>query len=121
MPRKDDRVNSTPHVLVIDDASDTEIVLKAVLEPRGATVERSRGHFLDSYIERVASPDVLVIDLDAGANASDSREAWSQLPQVLIGTSPPVVSSQRATFIEKPFQYPELVRVIQQFLDEPAA
>ena len=32
-------MNSEPHVLVIDGTSDTEAVLKAVLEPRGTQVE----------------------------------------------------------------------------------
>jgi hypothetical protein len=122
-PGKDGRVNSSPRVLVIDGASDTETVLKAVLEPRGTTVERSRGHRAAARFERLASPEVVVIDLDAEPEGRRASMPWQRASRVLLGSHQPqggIADTER--FLSKPFQFPELVRLIEELLaDRPAA
>ena len=64
-----------------------------------------------------SQPEVVVIDLDGEPDAQFTDSTWHAAPRVLIGTHRPAVAHQRERFIEKPFQYPELVRVIQELLD----
>ena len=110
-------MNSSPRVLVIDESSDTETVLKAVLEPRGTSVGRSRNQRQASLSVRSSQPEVVVIDLDGESDSQFADAMWHAAPRVLIGTHRPAVANQRERFLEKPFQYPELVRVIQELLD----
>ena len=110
-------MNSSPRVLVIDESSDTETVLKAVLEPRGTSVGRSRNQRLASQSVLSSRPEVVVIDLDGELDSQFTGATWQSSPRVLIGTHRPAVANQRERFLEKPFQYPELVRVIQELLD----
>ncbi len=107
-------MNLVPHVLVIDGASDTEAVLKAVLEPRGTHVERSRGSVLRRTTDEESAPDVVVIDLDddtAGSTASQFPESH----RILIGSVKTKVESGDR-FLSKPFQYPELLQTIEDLL-----
>ncbi len=110
-------MNSSPRVLVIDESSDTETVLRAVLEPRGTSVGRHRNQRHASQSISLSQPEVVVIDLDGEPDAQFTDSTWHAAPRVLIGTHRPAVAHQRERFIEKPFQYPELVRVIQELLD----
>ena len=114
-------MNSSPRVLVIDGSSDTETVLKAVLEPRGTSVGRRRNHLFASHLDASASPEVVVIDLDAEPDALQTASPWQHSPRVLLGSHRPPVAAQGERFLAKPFQYPELVRLIQELLDERAA
>ena len=114
---KDGRVNSSPRVLVIGGSSDTETVLKAVLEPRGASVERSRNHTIASRSHGLSSPEVIVIDLDAEPDALVTASPWKHSPRVFLGSRPPSAAVNCERFLAKPFQYPELVRVIEELLD----
>lgn len=103
-------------VLVVGGASDTETVLKAVLEPRGTSVERSRGPRYQT------SPEVVVIDLDAEQDSQSAFVQWQNSNRVLIGSVLPQSIGQDDRFLSKPFQFPELVRVIEELLDtRPAA
>jgi CheY-like chemotaxis protein len=109
-------------VLVVGGASDTETVLKAVLEPRGATVERTRGLPVPSRSAEAASPNVVVIDLDAERDTESVKFRWKESSRVLIGSRLPTFISADERFLEKPFQFPELVQVIEELLDaRPAA
>lgn len=114
-------MNSSPRVLVIDGSSDTETVLKAVLEPRGTSVGRRRNHRFASRLDTSASPEVVVIDLDAEPDALQTVSPWQHSPRVLLGSHRPQVTAPSERFLAKPFQYPELVRLIQELLDERAA
>ena len=113
-------MDSSRRVLVIGGASDTETVLKAVLEPRGATVERSR---LNRTSERnQSSPEVVVIDLDTESEAGAVPFQWSESKRVLIGSDHPSTIASKERFLSKPFQFPELVKVIEELLNSrPAA
>lgn len=115
-------MNSTPHVLVIDGASDTGTVLKAVLEPRGATVERGRSNLVAARFSAASSPKVLVIDVDTVPDEFHSTIGWENSARVMLGSKKPTSAAERERFLEKPFQFPELIRVIEELLAEsPAA
>ena len=112
-------MNSAPRVLVIDGTSDTEAVLKAVLEPRGTQVERTRGSAVRLRSDETSSPHVVVIDLDEeSADATASR--YGESHRILIGSvKTPVDAGDR--FLAKPFQYPELLQTIEDLLALPPA
>lgn len=114
-------MNSSPSVLVIDGASDTGTVLKAVLEPRGATVERSRSQRAASRFAATSSPRVVVIDADAEPEAFEADSPWHGSPRVILGTHRPQAAAEHERFLEKPFHFPELVRVIEELLDDRSA
>lgn len=108
-------MDDSRRVVVVGGASDTETVLKAVFEPRGARVERSR------TARRPAKPsrtDVVVIDLDAH---DDSQSQEPQPYRVLIGSHTPASILSGDRFLSKPFQYPELVRTIEELLNSRPA
>ena len=108
-------------VLVVDEMSDTAEVLRAVLEPRGLSVNRLRRH-------QVAAPPVegrpAVVVLDAESLDAPSAEKWQNIPLVVIGqvrlTEPGKPSASKGQverhFLEKPFQFPELVQAIERMI-----
>ena len=110
-------MNFAPQVLVIDGASDTEAVLKAVLEPRGAQVERARAGRMSHRSESSPVPQIVVIDLD-DASAAASAASFSESHRILIGSHKTPVE-ERDRFLAKPFQYPELLRAIEDLLALP--
>ena len=118
-PRKDGGVNSAPHVLVIDGTSDTEAVLKAVLEPRGTQVERTRGAKARRLHDNLTNPHVVVIDLD-DESADATASYFVESHRILIGSVNTSRESQDR-FLSKPFQYPELLRTIEDLLALPPA
>ena len=113
--RKDGRVNVSQRVLVIGGISDTATVLQAVFEPRGATVERSRTHRPATSHRRFSS-EVVVIDLDADQNFESSVNDHQRSNRVFIGSNTPKRISPDDRFLSKPFQYPELVKAIEELL-----
>ena len=120
-----------PRVLVVDEVSDTEEVLRAVLEPRGMQVDRVRS-------ERPASnaivplPAVVVIDAEKQPVRLRHSQEWKSVPQVIIGSAlfedGAAAESGAAArrYLRKPFQYSELVQAIEhivgrQTIDRKAA
>lgn len=117
---KGDRVNALRRVMVVGGVSDTETVLRAVLEPRGTSVERSRNRRIEPQAPQ-SSPEVVVIDLDVEQSGSQTGR-WQHASRVLIGSKIPQAINADDRFLEKPFQYPELVRMIEELLNtRPAA
>lgn len=112
-------MNSAPHVLVIDGTSDTEAVLKAILEPRGAQVERARSTLVHRRADDLASPHVVVIDLDE-ASADATASQFGESHRILIGSVKTTVD-KGDRFLSKPFQYPELLQTIEDLLALPRA
>lgn len=113
-------------VLVVDSESETEEVLKAVLGPRGLHVDRVRKLTSEPASER---PHLLVIDDDgprpappADAESSSTNE-WSGVPRVIIGSARLAEdgSVDGRRYLQKPFQFGELIRAIDQLLTERAA
>ena len=116
-PWKDGGVNSAPHVLVVDGISDTEAVLKAVLEPRGTFVERTRGAMVGRRQDAANTPHIVVIDLD-DASSTETASHFGESHRILIGSAKAPVDN-RDRFLAKPFQYPELLQTIEDLLALP--
>ena len=112
-------MNSAPHVLVIDGTADTEAVLKAVLEPRGTHVERTRATMALRRADETQTPHVVVIDLDDDS-ATASASCFGESHRILIGSVQTNVD-EGDRFLAKPFQYPELLRTIEDLLALPPA
>jgi DNA-binding NtrC family response regulator len=111
-------------VLVVDGLAETEQVLRAVLEPRGLAVDRvRRAQVRPDDLVRRCPPHVVVLHLDdapaeGAGTASKSSDAWANVPRVLIGeteASPPARNAGEH-FLEKPFQYGELIQAIERLL-----
>jgi len=107
-------VDFSQRVLVIGGTSDTATVLKAVFEPRGATVERTRAH-VPAPSTQFAS-EVVVIDLDQQQEVEPSTTASHRSNRVLIGSDTPSRIAPDERFLAKPFHYPELVKMIEELL-----
>jgi CheY-like chemotaxis protein len=99
-------------VLVIDGSTDTDAVLRAVLEPRGARVRRTRSHLPNA--NAAPRPDVVVIDLDHATDAA-ARD-WASTPQVLLSSQQVTLTDANSRFLEKPFDFPELIRAVEDLL-----
>ena len=116
---------SGQRIVVVGGLSETEQVLKAVLEPRGLHVERVR-ECTDSGAHAPTSTPRLVVFHDDEPSASPSSrvrvEKWEEVPHVIIGsaeftdTEPPGPNGQ---FLQKPFHYRELIQAIERLLQEP--
>jgi CheY-like chemotaxis protein len=101
-------------VLVIDGPSETATVLKAVLEPHGAIVDRTRSHVAGNRFQTAEQPDVVVVDID-GPTASFAP-VWSETPHVLVGATRTPLAGRTSRFLQKPFEFPELVQAVQDLL-----
>jgi DNA-binding response OmpR family regulator len=117
-------------ILVVDEISDTTEVLQAVLEPRGVTVNRvSRWDQTESpTVEN--RPAVVVYDAESLTDgALPAGGNWHGIPQVVIGTVRIVNSDKHQTtvpdaerrFLQKPFQFAELVQAIEALIAPRAA
>jgi CheY-like chemotaxis protein len=112
-------------VLVVDSESATEEVLKAVLEPRGLRVDRVRD--LTSQSD-YGLPSLLVIDDEKSSIDIRSSSGWAGVPRVVIGSAQISGGSESGgsesdtgQYLQKPFQYPELIQLIDQLLADRAA
>ncbi len=113
-------------ILVVDEVSDTAEVLQAVLEPRGVTVNRVARWCQTETPTAENRPAVVVFDaesLDGGAPAGQSN--WQGVPQIIIGTMRVAGSSDRSDavgdessrcYLQKPFQFSELVQAIEMVI-----
>lgn len=132
---KDRRVISGQRVLVVDGQSETEEVLRAVLEPRGCRVDSVRG---DSPDQTVAPDPRTVVVLHqsrtgaryphpAGTSDGETARPWGTQPQVIIGSiRQPGRPAERETlaaecapgsrYLTQPFHYGELVQAIEELL-----
>lgn len=106
-------------VLVVDSESATEEVLKAVLEPRGLRVDRVR----DLTSPPGRPPSLLVIDDEKSSVDIQASSGWSGVPRVVIGSAQinGGEDGDSRQYLQKPFQYPELIRLIDQLLSNHAA
>jgi len=109
-------VITMPRVLVVDGLAETETVLRAVLEPQGAAVERRRG--ITGMVAGTRAPQVLIVDRDDPTSGGLEESAWPGVPRVVLG-SVRVAADHGERFLEKPFHYPELIQMVQSLLDLP--
>jgi len=110
-------------VLVVDGLSETEEVLRAVLEPRGLKVDRIRGAVTgENAGGRLAAkrrPSVVVLHVEDGPEQIPTSDGWQDVPRIVIGATKADGPSQRGGvehYLEKPFQYGELIRTIERLL-----
>ena len=106
-------------VLVIDGQSETEEVLKAVLEPQGLQVNRIRETESAGRIQDDESPNVVVMDADASHGNHDRFQHFGEVPRVVIGSAQfRSLPDQPAGdhYLQKPFQYRELIQAIEGLL-----
>ena len=104
-------------VLVVDGLSETEQVLKAVLEPRGLEVNRIRG---SRNTEAQDDPPGVIVLHEDGPNPEVPHPEWSDVPRVVIGPATGGNSENRLLReerLQKPFQYGELIAAIERLLD----
>lgn len=108
-------------VLLVDGLAETETVLKAVLEPRGHQVDRIRGDQRGKTLPINASPNVLVIHEDETSGDQARLEKWSRIPRVVIGSArvaEPSSGNLQQQYLQKPFQYSELIQAIERLLEQ---
>lgn len=109
-------------VLVVDEIPDTAEVLQAVLGSRGLTVNRVR--YLDQTVMAgaTAPPAVVVVDAESlEAGRAPAAPGWPDVPHVIIGTvnlagisnTEPADGASNRRYLQKPFQFAELVRAIE--------
>lgn len=116
---------SGQRVLVVDGLSETEEVLRAVLEPRGLRVERVRTNEHREEKSSDEPPRVVVIHIDEAhrsRNAADRN--WADVPRVVIGSGDLGEADDLGgprQFLQKPFQYRELIQAIDSLLADKAA
>jgi DNA-binding NtrC family response regulator len=101
-------------VLVIDGSSETATVLQAVLEPHQAIVNRTRSHVAGDRFGHDGQPDVVVVDVDQPAD--DGAPVWTGTPHVIVGAAWAPAALPNSRFLQKPFEFPELVRAVQDLL-----
>lgn len=103
-------------VLVVNGLRETRDVLQAVLEPRGMRVDRVRGDHVPTPPDKPV-PQVVVID---GDHQAKNDVSWSDVPRVMIGTAAKpklAMEYDQQQYLQKPFQYSELIQAIDQLLD----
>jgi CheY-like chemotaxis protein len=126
--RKDCRVTVAQRVLVVDGLSETEEVLRAVLEPKGLEVDRVRGIgtgvFSRGRLAAKERPSLVVLHVEDGPVPIRTPDGWQDVPRIVIGATkdaPPSRLSAVEHHLEKPFQYGELIRTIERLLAEAAS
>lgn len=99
---------SRSQVLVVDRQTDMRDVLRAVLEPRGVSVDRvtpgeaahlNTAHGNPAASETQTAPQLLVIDADASTAAVSAMQRWPQVPCIVVGRFelPSRTAANRAT------------------------
>lgn len=119
---------SGQRVLVVGRQSETVDVLRAVLEPRGVSVEQARPQASPGPLPRSATElSLVVVDEEAAAIEGAARHRWQHVPKVIIGTIPlPAQSPDGAgapeRYLHKPYHYADLLRAIESLIGAaPAA
>lgn len=123
-------MTTAARVLVVDELTDTTEVLRAVLEPRGMTVDQARhGEFTgtpEKHLTETPVPglSLVVVDDDTATLRGLSASAWKNVPTVIIGRTkagPAATGAAGRRYLGKPFQYAELLRAIDALIGEKAA
>ena len=106
-------------VLVVDGLTETEEVLKAVLEPRGLQVNRVRANRTGQALRDSGRPTVVVVHEDEVPSDTAGLDGLSRIPRVVIGSAyGPAGNGNGRHYLRQPFQYRELIRIIERLLDE---
>jgi DNA-binding response OmpR family regulator len=122
---KDFGVTLAQRVLVVDGLSETEEVLRAVLGPKGLEVDRIRGADTGELgrgrLAAKRKPSIVVVHVEDGPAQIPNADGWQNVPRIVIGATGvtgPSRLAAREHYLEKPFQYGELIRTIERLLAE---
>lgn len=115
LSEKESRVTAKQRVLVVDGLSETEEVLRAVLEPRGLMVDRIRSAGTEELAAK-RRPSVMVLHVDEEPATTAPPVGWQNVPRILIGAAKVSDSCTAEHHLEHPFQYGELIRTIERLL-----
>ena len=114
-------------VLVVDGPRETEQVLKAVLEPRGFAVCRIRAGIAEpDFAVEPSLPAVVVTHVEEDDQHEDHGASWAEIPRIVIGSAEPTAADLNRSanghrkYLQKPFQYGELIRSIERILENAA-
>ena len=112
-------------VLVVDEHSESLEILRTILELRGVNVLEARAAEAGLEVMRAEHPRVVVLDLDLDttlcedetiqtAFEDETRRCDSSL--VILGKTR-MKSNSHGQVINKPYQYGQLIRTIEQLLE----
>ena len=117
---------SEQHVLVVDGISETEEVLKTVLEPRGFHVNRILSSNSTEAPEKSSAPNVVILHEENLDSCSQKNSSWNHCSKVIIGRaelpqrSPSMTDGNKldgnSKYLPAPFQYKELIGAIENLL-----
>lgn len=117
-----DSQNHASSVLVVDEYSESSEILRTILELHGVSVLEARAANAGLEVVRAEHPGVVVLDLDevsAGdesiqsAFEDETRRCESSL--VILGKAR-MTGNSHGQVIDKPYQYGQLIRTIEQLL-----
>ncbi|GAB4142473.1 MAG: hypothetical protein Tsb009_12840 [Planctomycetaceae bacterium] len=119
-------------VLIVDGLRETAEVLKLALQPRDVTVSRirSRNSLDNSENDSSQTPNVVIVHQNNHNQQVEQTppldNRWANVPRVVIGSEEPNHTEKSSPFKEgerylaNPFQYSELVQMIEQLLSDSA-
>jgi CheY-like chemotaxis protein len=111
-------VPAAQRVLLVDGLAETEEVLRAVFVPKGLEVDRVRGAGAKEFASK-CPPSLVVLHIEDEPTQVPTPEGLLDVPRILIGTTQ---ASDRPSspvdehYLQKPFQYGELIRTIERLL-----
>ena len=118
-----DSQDHTQSVLVVDEYSESLEILRTILELRGVNVLEARAADTGLEVMRAEHPRVVVLDLDNASTGEatiqsafedETRRCESSL--VILGKAQ-MSGDSRGQVIDKPYQYGQLIRTIEQLLE----
>ena len=117
-----DSQNHSSSVLVVDEYSESVEVLRTILELRGVSVLEARAANTGLEVMRAEHPRVVILDLDdASADDETIQSAFEDETRryesslVILGKAR-MTGNSRGQVINKPYQYGQLIRTIEQLL-----
>jgi len=107
-------------ILLVNGQTETEEVLRAVLGPKGMTVESVDERQDHTQNADQPQPNVIVLHQEEPAQAATNRmQNWNNVPRVVIGAAR--INSgrdmtDRQQYLQAPFQYGDLIQAVENLL-----
>lgn len=110
-------------VLVVDGPSETEEVLKAVLEPQGLEINRIRTHLPQNF-QDARPPHLVILHAEPADESSAIAQTWPDVPRLIIGSitlsdgprKSTNESAPREEYLSLPFHYRDLIEAVESLL-----
>ena len=117
-------MSPTARVLIVDRSPESRDVLGSLLARRGADVLEAREASRGAELADAEHPDLIVVDVEERQSVCEdsaarlvAAAARNDAPIVVLGSiersASPWATSE---FVAKPYQYPELIRRIEELL-----